>query len=323
MTIALNHLTKRFGKVTAVDDVTLSIRTGALTAIVGPSGCGKSTLLRLLAGFEEPDAGSIIVDGIDVTGQPVRERGVGFVFQSYALFPHLTVARNVAFPLEIRGEPPARVRERIRELLELVQLPDLAERRPHQLSGGQRQRVALARALAAAPRFLFLDEPFAALDYHVRRDLRTQLRALHETVHVTTLLVTHDAEEAMEIADDVVLMREGRIEQSGSPSDVYDAPASPFALHFLGPANAIPDGDAVRFVRPHELRVAVTAFSGSRPARVTRVIHLGARRRYELLLSGNVAVTADVSGSEPPFAEGADVHVAASLERSFAGSAAR
>lgn len=319
--IALQHVCKRFGAVVAIEDATIAIAPGRLAAIVGPSGCGKSTLLRLLAGFEVPDAGTIAIDGVDVAGQPLRDRGVGFVFQSYALFPHLSVARNVGFALEVRGEPPARVRERVRELLTLVQLEGLAERRPHQLSGGQRQRVALARALAAEPKLLLLDEPFAALDYHVRRDLRAQLRSVHERARVTTLLVTHDAEEAMEIADTVVLMRDGRIEQIGAPIDVYESPASAFALHFLGPANAIPDGDATRYVRPHELRVAGAPFPRSQPARITRSVHLGARRRYELLLADGVTLAADVSADDAAHAAGSIVHVAALRERSFAAAA--
>ena len=315
--IAVDHLTKRFGAVTAVDDVTLNVAAGTLTAIVGPSGCGKSTLLRLLAGFERPDAGRIEVDGVDVTGQPLRERNVGFVFQSYALFPHLSVERNVAFALEVRNAPREQARDRVRELLELVQLSDLSQRRPHELSGGQRQRIALARALAAQPQILLLDEPFAALDYHVRRELRSWLRELHDRVHVTTLLVTHDAEEAMDVADSVVLMRNGRVEQSGAPIDVYDAPVSPFALHFLGPANALPDGDGVRYVRPHELRVAAAPFAGSQPARVVRIVKLGSRKRYELVLPDGTAVAADVAANDAA-ADGTDVvHIAPLHERSF------
>jgi sulfate transport system ATP-binding protein len=292
--ISLAGVTKSFGNVRAVDDVTVEVAPGALAAILGPSGCGKSTLLRLLAGFERIDAGQVTLGGRDVTNVPLRERNIGFVFQGYALFPHLNVGQNIAFPLDVRKADRAWTRERVRELLDLVQLPGYEKRFPHELSGGQRQRVALARALAAQPAILLLDEPFAALDVHVRRDLRAWLRRLHDEVHVTTLLVTHDADEAMEIADTIVLMREGRIEQAGTPLELYDAPVSPFALHFLGPANAIASGGDVSYVRPHELRVDSHAFEGSQPARVTRVVELGSRRRVDLVLPGGDAVSADV-----------------------------
>jgi sulfate/thiosulfate transport system ATP-binding protein len=320
--IVLDGVSKAFGSVRAVDDVSLEILDGTLTAVLGPSGCGKSTLLRLLAGFERVDAGTIAVDGRDVTAQPLRERNVGFVFQNYALFPHLSVERNVAFALDVRGAARELVRARVRELIELVQLTGCEQRYPHELSGGQRQRVALARALAAEPAILLLDEPFAALDLNVRRELRGWLRELHDRVHVTTLLVTHDAEEAMEVADRLVLMREGRVEQTGTPLELYDDPVSPFALHFLGPANAVDGDDGLAFVRPHELRVDDLAFAGSQPARVTRVVELGSRKRYELTLQSGAAVQAELAGTQASAigARHGDVVFVAPLHaRSFTG----
>jgi sulfate transport system ATP-binding protein len=318
--ITLDGVSKRFGSVRAVDNVTFDVAPGSLTAILGPSGCGKSTLLRLLAGFEHVDAGRVTLEGRNVTNLPLRERNVGFVFQGYALFPHLSVAQNIAFALDVRKADRARTRERVRELLDLVQLPGHEERFPHELSGGQRQRVALARALAAQPSILLLDEPFAALDVHVRRDLRAWLRRLHDEVHVTTLLVTHDADEAMEIADALVLMQAGRVEQTGTPLELYEQPVSPFALHFLGPANIIATDGNVRYVRPHELRVDSHAFDGSQPAQVTRVVELGSRRRVDLALPGGDAVSAEVRAPYNGLSsirDGDTVHFALVYERSF------
>jgi sulfate transport system ATP-binding protein len=318
--ISLTGVSKHFGHVRAVDDVTFDVAPGALATILGPSGCGKSTLLRLLAGFERIDAGRVTLGGRDVTDVPLRERNIGFVFQGYALFPHLTVAQNVAFPLDVRKADRARTRERVRTLLDLVQLPGYEKRFPHELSGGQRQRVALARALAAEPAILLLDEPFAALDVHVRRDLRAWLRRMHDEVHVTTLLVTHDADEAMEISDTLVLMQSGRVEQAGTPLDLYDRPVSPFALHFLGPANAIASGGDIRYVRPHELRVDAHAFDGSQPARVMRVIELGSRRRIELALPGGDVASAEVRAPYNGLSavrDGDVVHFAPVHQRSF------
>jgi sulfate transport system ATP-binding protein len=318
--ITLAGVSKRFGNVQAVDDVTFDVAPGALTAILGPSGCGKSTLLRLLAGFERIDAGRVALGGRDVTNLPLRERNIGFVFQGYALFPHLSVAQNIAFPLDVRKSDRAQTRERVRELLDLVQLPGNESRFPHELSGGQRQRVALARALAAQPAILLLDEPFAALDVHVRRDLRAWLRRLHDDVHVTTLLVTHDADEAMEIADSLVLMQGGRVEQTGRPLDLYDRPVSPFALHFLGPANIIASDGELRYVRPHELQVDAHAFAGSQPARIARVIDLGSRRRIDLVLPGGDPVSAEVRAPYNGLSsvrDGDTVHFALVHERSF------
>jgi sulfate/thiosulfate transport system ATP-binding protein len=318
--IALDGVSKRFGDVLAVDGVTFDVAPGSLTAILGPSGCGKSTLLRLLAGFEHIDAGHVTLAGRDVTNVPLRERNIGFVFQGYALFPHLSVAQNIAFPLDVRKADRAATRARVAELLDLVQLPGHEGRFPHELSGGQRQRVALARALAARPAILLLDEPFAALDVHVRRDLRASLRRLHDEVHVTTLLVTHDADEAMEIADALVLMQNGRVEQSGTPLDLYERPVSPFALHFLGPANIIASDGNLRYVRPHELRVDSHAFDGSQPARVSRIIDLGSRRRVDLVLPGGDAVSAEVRAPYNGLSavrDGDTVHFALVHQRSF------
>ncbi|MBO4120348.1 sulfate ABC transporter ATP-binding protein [Cupriavidus gilardii] len=257
MSIQVRHLHKQFGDFVALDDVTLDFAEGELTALLGPSGCGKTTLLRVIAGLERADRGQVLLEGQDATGQPVRQRQVGFVFQHYALFRHMTVFENVAFGLRVkpRGERPseAQIRERVRALLELVQLDWLAERYPPQLSGGQRQRIALARALAVEPRVLLLDEPFGALDAKVRKELRRWLRRLHDELHVTSVFVTHDQEEALEVADRVVLMQRGRVEQVGSPQAVYEHPATPFVFGFLGHVNRIhgrlergADGGALR-----------------------------------------------------------------------------
>ena len=321
--IRLEDVTKTFGAVTALDRLSIAIAPGTLTAVLGPSGCGKSTLLRAIAGFESIDAGRVYLGDRDITATPLRERKIGFVFQNYALFPHLTVERNVAFSLDVRKTDRATVRTRVRDLLELVQLPGYEKRYPHELSGGQRQRIALARALAADPGLLLLDEPFAALDMHVRRDLRTWLRDLHREVPVTTLLVTHDADEAMEIADALVVMRDGHIEQSGSPLELYHDPVSPFVLHFLGPANALAIDGAIRYVRPHEITVCMQPFAGSQPARVAHVVELGSRKRLELALSGDVSVSAEITA---PFddiggvAGGDTVHFAPIADRSFSTS---
>jgi sulfate transport system ATP-binding protein len=300
--IRLDGVTKRFGSITAVDDANVTFAPGALTAVLGPSGCGKSTLLRVIAGYDVPEHGRVHVGGTEVTDQPLRARNAGFVFQHGALFPHLSVAENVGFALAVRGVSRVRQRERVRDLLGIVQLAGFENRRPHELSGGQRQRVALARALAPEPSVLLLDEPFSALDLHVRRELRVWLRELHERTRVTTLLVTHDADEAMEIADDVVVMRDGRIEQTGSPPDVYDAPVNPFVLGFLGPANVIADAGAEAYVRPHEFRVAAVPFDGARHARIVRIVRLGARTRYDCALDDGTEIAIEVPLSGGPAA---------------------
>ena len=251
MSIHVESISKRFGDAIALDDVSLEVPTGSLTALLGPSGGGKSTLLRIIAGLDHADAGTVRIEGEDLTDTPARSRGVGFCFQHYAPFRHLTVRRNVAFGLEIRRRPKAEIKARVDELLELVGLAHLGERYPSQLSGGQRQRMALARALAIEPKVLLLDEPFGALDAQVRTQLRQWLRDLHDTLHVTTVLVTHDQEEAMEVADRLAIISHGRLEQVGTPTDMYDHPANEFVLTFLGPATRL-HGE---WVRPHDLAI--------------------------------------------------------------------
>lgn len=251
MSIEVANIDKRFGSFVALDDVSVSIPTGQLTALLGPSGGGKSTLLRIIAGLEVPDAGSVHIEGIDATNLSPQRRDVGFVFQHYAAFKHLSVYRNVAFGLEIRKRPKDEIRAKVTELLELVRLDQFADRLPAQLSGGQRQRMALARALAVEPKVLLLDEPFGALDAKVRKELRDWLRKLHDDVHVTTVFVTHDQEEALEVADEIVVINEGRVEQIGSPDELYDRPASTFVMSFLGPATQF--GDVL--IRPHDVEL--------------------------------------------------------------------
>lgn len=296
MGILVDNISKVFGDFKAVDQVSLEIKTGSLVALLGPSGSGKSTLLRLIAGLEAPDSGRIFLTGRDATHERVQQRGIGFVFQHYALFKHLTVRQNIAFGLEIAKQPKNRVKHRVEELLDLVQLKGLGDRYPTQLSGGQRQRVALARALALQPQVLLLDEPFGALDAKVRKDLRSWLRNLHDTVHVTTVFVTHDQEEAMEVSDEIVVMNQGRVEQIGSPAELYDNPASPFVMSFIGPVNVLPSsaplfeqiGHQVQgpqvFLRPHDVLVELSADGASVPAIVSRVIHLGWEIQAEVLL---------------------------------------
>ncbi len=286
MRIDVDVVSKQFGEFTALEDVSVSVTEGSLTALLGPSGSGKSTLLRIIAGLEIPDAGTVSIDAADVTAARPQDRGIGFVFQHYAAFTHMTVWQNVAFGLKIRKRPRDEVRERVDELLGLVGLTKWADQRPDQLSGGQRQRMALARALAVQPRVLLLDEPFGALDANVRAELRRWLRRLHDEQGVTTVLVTHDQEEAMEVADTIAVMNAGRIEQVGSPRDVYDKPATDFVMGFLGPVSEI-DG---RLVRPHDVTVSLTPSDGAIEAMVTRVVHLGFEVRVELELpEGEVA----------------------------------
>jgi sulfate transport system ATP-binding protein len=273
---------KTFSDFTALDDVSVDVPAGSLTALLGPSGSGKSTLLRVIAGLEVPDAGQVLIEGADATRVPPQARGIGFVFQHYAAFKHMTVRDNVAFGLTIRRRPKAEVQARVDELLRVVGLDGYQGRYPAQLSGGQRQRMALARALAVEPRVLLLDEPFGALDAGVRAELRAWLRRLHEQVPVTTVLVTHDQEEAMEVADRIVVMNDGRIEQVGTPREVYDAPANPFVMGFLGPVARLDDD----LVRPHDLAVASEPAPGAREAQVVRVVHLGFEVRLELELPG-------------------------------------
>jgi sulfate/thiosulfate transport system ATP-binding protein len=283
MGIEAHAVTKRFGEFTALSDVDLSVPSGELTALLGPSGGGKSTMLRIIGGLEDPDAGTIEIDGADATRVPAQRRNVGFVFQHYAAFKHLTVFRNVAFGLEIRRRPKDEIRRRVGELLELVHLEQFADRLPSQLSGGQRQRMALARALATEPRVLLLDEPFGALDAQVRKELRDWLRRLHDEMHVTTLFVTHDREEALEVSDRLVVINAGRIEQVGSPTELYDKPANEFVMGFLGPVTRL-DG---RLVRPHDIDVVTEPAEGAVRGTVVRLQRIGFEVRAELDAGGS------------------------------------
>ena len=279
MSIAALRITKRFDDFVALDDVSVEVAKGSLTALLGPSGSGKSTLLRIVAGLESADAGSVVIDGVDVTGRPPQDRGVGFVFQHYAAFKHMTVHDNVAFGLKIRKRPKAEIADRVHRLLKLVQLEGLAKRYPSQLSGGQRQRMGLARALAVDPAVLLLDEPFGALDARVRAELREWLRRLHDETHTTTVIVTHDQEEAMDVADQVAVMSNGRIEQVGSPRSVYEEPANEFVMTFVGQAHRLGD----TFVRPHDLEVTLEPNGATREVMIERVVHLGFDVRVELV----------------------------------------
>jgi sulfate transport system ATP-binding protein len=317
MAIAVQRVTKRFGSFVALDSVSLAIASGSLTALLGPSGSGKSTLLRVIAGLEQPDEGQVRILGDDATGLPPQERGVGFVFQHYAAFKHLSVRENVAFGLKVRKRPKREIRERVAELLSLVQLDGFADRYPSQLSGGQRQRMALARALAVEPKVLLLDEPFGALDARVRKELRGWLRRLHEDVHVTTVLVTHDQEEAMEVADRVAVMNEGRIEQTGKPRDLYEHPGNEFVMSFVGAVNRLGDS----FVRPHDVEIRLEQNGASREAIVKRVLYLGFEVRIELVLDDGQQIWAQVSRNDIEGLElesGQTIFVRPSKERVFA-----
>jgi sulfate transport system ATP-binding protein len=288
MSIEARNVTKRFGSFVALDDVSLEIPEGSLTAVLGPSGSGKSTLLRIVAGLERPDSGEILLSGQEATRLAPQRRDVGFVFQHYAAFKHMTVRDNVGFALSIRKRPKPEIRERVDELLQLVQLEGFADRYPSRLSGGQRQRMALARALAAKPRVLLLDEPFGALDARVRAELRDWLRRLHEEVHVTTVFVTHDQEEAMEVADRVAVFDHGRLEQVGAPSELYDAPASEFVLRFVGDAVRL----GSRLVRPHEVVLRRWPSDGAVEVEIERIAVLGADVRVDLVEGGGERLTA-------------------------------
>ena len=309
MSIEVRNLNKAFGKTVVCDNLNLTVPAGELVALLGPSGSGKTTLLRIMAGLEAPDSGSVLFHGEDTTSANVRERNVGFVFQHYALFNHMTIFENVAFGLRVRprkAKPgsriatrpsPAQITDKVMQLLKLVQLDWLAYRYPHQLSGGQRQRIALARALAVEPKVLLLDEPFGALDAKVRKELRRWLRRLHDEVHVTSVFVTHDQEEAMEVADRIVVMNEGRIEQVGPPDEVYDHPATPFVLQFLGDVNLFhgrtehaPGGGArpadTVYVRPHELEILGQAEPDTWAATLSQTLTVGAQTRIEFKRDG-------------------------------------
>ena len=272
MSIDVRNVSKRFGDFVALDDVSVTLPTGQLTALLGPSGGGKSTLLRIIAGLDGADDGSVSIEGVDATTLPPQKRNVGFVFQHYAVFKHMTVAKNVAFGLEIRKRPKAEIAARVDELLRLVHLQQFAHRLPSQLSGGQRQRMALARALAVEPKVLLLDEPFGALDAKVRKELRDWLRRLHDEVHVTTVFVTHDQEEALEVADEIVVINEGRVEQVGTPDQLYDEPANDFVMGFLGEVTTL--GGTV--LRPHDIDISLApVLAGATSGVVTRVLRVG------------------------------------------------
>lgn len=302
--IVIDRVSKAFGSFQAVDNVDLQIQKGSLVALLGPSGSGKSTLLRLIAGLEKPDSGEIWISGQDMTNRNVRSRGIGFVFQHYALFKHMSVRENIAFGLNLRKTPKARIKERVEELLHLVQLQGFGDRYPAQLSGGQRQRVALARTLAVDPQVLLLDEPFGALDAKVRKELRAALRHLHERIDVTTIFVTHDQEEAMELADEIVVINKGRIEQVGTPAAIYDRPATPFVMSFVGPVNVLTNTSSIfhrqnlessssqLFLRPHDILIETQPQENTSPAKVDRVVHLGWEIEVELSLKDDQLVTA-------------------------------
>jgi sulfate/thiosulfate transport system ATP-binding protein len=294
MRIEAEGISKRFGDFVALEDVSLDVSEGGLTALLGPSGSGKSTLLRIIAGLEQADQGIVRIAGHDVTNARPQDRGIGFVFQHYAAFTHMSVFDNVAFGLKIRKRKPSEVRAKVEELLALVGLTQWAGQRPHQLSGGQRQRMALARALAVEPQVLLLDEPFGALDAKVRAELRRWLRRLHDEQGVTTVLVTHDQEEAMEVADTIAVMNKARIEQVGAPREVYDNPASPFVMGFLGPVSTV-EG---RLVRPHDVTITIEPVDGAVESMVRRVVHLGFEVRVELELSGGEAARAQLTRAQ-------------------------
>ena len=347
MSIEIRGLWKSFGSNTVLKDVSLDVPDGELVALLGPSGCGKTTLLRILSGLESADAGVVRHGGEEISTRTARDRNVGLVFQHYALFRHMTVSENVGFALRVRKRPKEEIAQRVNELLELVQLDAYRSRYPHQLSGGQRQRVALARALATSPRILLLDEPFGALDARVRQELRRWLRRLHDELHVTSVFVTHDQEEAFEVSDRIVVMNQGRIEQVGSPAEVFEEPASPFVMRFLGAVNVFQghvEGErayvqdlefaapgrtggarAHVFVRPHELEIHRAAVAGSFAAVVSRLVPLGAAVRVELAAPGHgrtVEVELDLRRSEAlALAPGDRVHLSPRRVRVFPAAA--
>jgi sulfate/thiosulfate transport system ATP-binding protein len=294
MAITVRNVNKRFADFVALEDVSLEVPSGSLTALLGPSGSGKSTLLRVIAGLEKADTGEVFIGGAEATNLPPHRREVGFVFQHYAAFKHMTVAKNVAFGLEIRKRSKDDVRRRVAELLDLVQLDGFGDRYPSQLSGGQRQRMALARALAVEPEVLLLDEPFGALDARVRSELRAWLRRLHDEMHVTTVFVTHDQEEAMEVSDTIVLMDHGRIVQEGGPQELYDNPKSEFVMRFMGQVNRI--GGV--YVRPHDVEIRLEPNGTTEAAVVQRILHLGHHVRVDLSVDGGDPVSAQLTRDE-------------------------
>ena len=341
MGIRVEQVSKHFGAFRAVDNVSLDVETGSLVALLGPSGSGKSTLLRLIAGLEASDSGRIWITGEEATERSVQDRQVGFVFQHFALFKHRTVRQNVAFGLELRRWKRDAIKRRVDELLDLVQLKGYGSRFPSQLSGGQRQRVALARALAVQPRVLLLDEPFSALDAKVRKELRAWLRNLHDEMHVTTVIVTHDQEEAMEVADRIVVMNEGRIEQIGSPAEIYDQPATPFVMSFVGAVNVVPRSALLAkesgqvnstlnrqsepepepvFIRPHDVQVFTTPQQDSVPAKLRRLRHMGRDLQAELVLADGEVLMAQFPRDQIDYQSiksGDGLHIVSRQVRSF------
>jgi sulfate/thiosulfate transport system ATP-binding protein len=316
MAITVKNATKHFGDFVALSDVSIDVKPGALTALLGPSGSGKSTLLRVIAGLEQPDEGTVLISGVESTSLPPQKRGVGFVFQHYAAFKYMTVRKNIAFGLEIRKRSKAEVARRVDELLELVQLSGFAHRFPAQLSGGQRQRMALARALAVEPEVLLLDEPFGALDARVRQDLRAWLRRLHDEVHVTTIFVTHDQEEAMDIADQIVVMNDGSVEQVGTPRDIYEHPENEFVMSFIGPVSRLGD----ELIRPHDFELMLEPNGTTEEAMIERVTHLGFEVRVEFTLPSGQAAWAQVTrerAEELELAENQIVYVRPGRSRVF------
>jgi sulfate/thiosulfate transport system ATP-binding protein len=310
MSITISNVSKQFGNFQALANINLNVEPGTLVALLGPSGSGKSTLLRAIAGLEPPDQGSIQINDRDTTHLDIRKRNIGFVFQHYALFKHLTVRQNISFGLDIRKKSRKAIKARVNELLELIQLEGFGDRFPSQLSGGQRQRVALARALAVQPEVLLLDEPFGALDAKVRLELRNWLRCLHDEVHLTSIFVTHDREEAMAVADKIVVMNQGRIEQIGTPAEIYDHPANPFVMSFVGEVNVLPHNSPIFdhanpansashfFVRPHDFEIFTTSQRHSVLAKVQRITHLGWEIQLELVLGDRSTVTAHLNREE-------------------------
>lgn len=307
MSIIISEVSKKFGSFQALKSINLEIPQGSLVALLGPSGSGKSTLLRAIAGLEPPCQGKILINGKDTTHLDIRKRNIGFVFQHYALFKEMTVRENIAFGLEIRKYPVNKIKHRVEELLNLIQLQGFGDRYPNQLSGGQRQRVALARALAVNPQVLLLDEPFGALDAKIRKDLRAWLCKLHEEVKVTTVFVTHDQEEAMEVASQIVVMNEGKVEQVGTATEIYDRPANAFVMRFIGEVNTFPHDSnlAIKsglkftgkdiFVRPHDIEIMVEPVNSAVAAQVKRVIHLGENIQAELLAEDGLAINAQLT----------------------------
>ncbi len=316
MAIIVENATKKFGDFVALDNVSIEVPDGSLTALLGPSGSGKSTLLRVIAGLESPDEGRVVISGSDMTKVSVQDRHVGFCFQHYAAFKHMTVRENVAFGLKIRKVGKQETEDKVRELLRLVHLEGFIDRYPSQLSGGQRQRMALARALAVEPRVLLLDEPFGALDAKVREELRAWLRRLHDEMHVTTIFVTHDQEEAMDVAEQIVVMNDGKVEQAGDARDIYEHPKTEFVMGFIGPVNRV----GQEFIRPHDIVIQHVPEPGAVEAMIERIVHLGFEVRVELTPAEGPAMWAQLTraqAEELELAEEEIVYVRPSRKKVF------